>query len=430
MAIHDKPSAQERLAAFFDELFSEIHGGSRDYGQFLVRIEEEFMRQGYRDENSGGVENILIVRLDAIGDMILTSGFLREVRENFPRARITLVCYSHVRPVVELCPYVNEVLSIDKNIAHAPFNAAFEGLAVFCRDNLWQKKFSIAFSPRWHDDTLYSLLLCWLSGARERIGYGSYPYDSWIGEPPQQIAAIDNFLLTKKIVTPKDIVRDVDKNFYLLLAADYNVNQTSLELFYSAADVQRAKELLEDIPAGCKKVILGIGSGETRKKYPVEKYLVALRELVKKNLAFIIVGGQNEIAEAEFLEKNLPRGKILNLVGKTTLREAEAITAQTDFYLGNDTGNLHMASAEKIPVLALYCEAQDRENILPGVFSYPHRFPPYQTNSVTLRPLHPLDECATLPPIYGWCHRNEPHCITQITPQEIVAAFEVLEGMI
>ena len=400
------------------------------YGQFLSRAEEEFKRQGYRDKTSEGVENILIVRLDSIGDIILTSGFLREVRKNFPAARITLVCYSGSHAAVELCPYINELFKIDRRLLVGNFVEVMEKAAVFCRDNLWQKKFSVAFSPRWNDDTLSSLLMIWLSGARERIGYGSYPFDSWKGEPPPQVAALDNFLLTKKIVTPKDLVRDVDKNFYLLEASGFAVNQNHMELFYGATDVQRAKELLEDIPADCKKVILGIGSTETNRKYPVEKYLIALRELLKKNLAFIIVGGQNELADANFLEKNLPRGRVLNLVGKTTLREAEAVTAQADFYLGNDTGNLHMAAAAKIPVLGIYRPAMDRDDFWCGVISPFHRFPPYQTKSIVLRPEHSLDECATLPPVYGGCHRNEPHCITQITPQEIVAAFEELERMV
>ena len=80
---------------------------------FLQLIEQEFIREGYREKNSSGVENILIVRIDAIGDMIVTSGFIREVRANFPHARMTLVVSPLVYPLVELCPYVNEVLSFD-----------------------------------------------------------------------------------------------------------------------------------------------------------------------------------------------------------------------------------------------------------------------------------------------------------------------------
>lgn len=202
-----------------------------------------------------------------------------------------------------------------------------------------------------------------------------------------------------------------------------------MELFYGAADVQRAGELLGDIAPDCKKILLGIGAGDLNRKYPVEKYLVALNELAKKNFVFVITGGKAELDDAEFLEKNLPHGKIINLVGKTTLRETEAIISQMDFYIGNDSGVMHMAAAAKVPVLCIYREAVDRQDVLQGKASEYLNFPPYQTKSVVLRPEHPLDDCATLPPIYGHCHHKEPHCITQITPQEIIAGFEKLEAL-
>ena len=340
-----------------------------------------------------------------------------------------MVVHSEVRAVVELCPYVNEVLSLDRIFFYGNFIDVLERIAVFCRDNLWQKKFSIAFSPRWHNDTLLHIILAWMSGARERIGYGSYPFDSWQGAPPPQVAAQDNFFLTKKIVTPKSIVHDADKNFYLLKTAGFKVKKTHMELWYSAEDFQHAHELLEDVPPNCKKVMLGIGSREMNKKYPVEKYLVALRELAAKDLCFVIVGGRGELAEANFIEQNLPRGKVLNLVGKTTLREAEAVATQMDFYLGNDTGNLHMAAAAKVPVLGLCREAIDKDNILTGVLNGVQRFNPWQTKKVTLRPEHSLGDCATLPPCYGFCHHTEPHCITQITPQQIIDGFKKLEQL-
>ena len=132
--------------------------------------EEEFKRVGYREKNSASVENILIVRLDEFGDIILVSGFLREVRANFPRAHITLVVKPAARPLVELCPYVNEVLTSDVNSFSGTFPEMLERVAVFCRDNLWQKKISIAFSPKCGGNSLPGLLISWLSGARERIG--------------------------------------------------------------------------------------------------------------------------------------------------------------------------------------------------------------------------------------------------------------------
>ncbi len=431
MATYLMAPTHEKLNLFFGEFFRAMRKApSQAYGQFLARAEEEFKRLGFREKISSGVENILIVRFDAIGDMILTSGFIREVRANFPRARITLLVCSDVRPVVELCPYVNEVLSFDRNLLAGNFVNVMERIAVFCRDNLWQRKFSIAFSPRWSTDTFFHLVMAWLSGARERIGYSSYPLKNWTGDPPPQVAAQDKLLLTKNIVTPRNVVSDAEKNFYLLQTAGFKITQTNMELFYTSADTYRAKELLEDIPPACKKVVLGIGAREASRCYPVEKYLIALTELAKKNLVFVVVGDSSELDAANFLEQNLPHGKILNLVGKTSLRESEALTAQADFYLGNVTGNMHMAAAAKIPVLALYREAVDRENILNAFLSEYHRFPPYQTKTVVLRPAHQLDECETLPPVYGGCHHPEAHCITQITPQEIIAGFEQLEKMV
>ncbi len=430
MATYFTAPAHERLNIFFGELFREMRKAlPQTHGQFLLRAEQEFQRLGYREKISAGVENILVVRFDAIGDMILMSGFLRELRRNFPQARITLVAHSDVCPVVEFCPYVNEVLGFDRKIFRKDLVDIMEQIAIFCREHLWQKKISIAFLPRWHNDTLGNLLMAWLSGARERIGYGTYPFHSWKGAPSPQIAAIDNFLLTQNVVTPRSVVSDVEKNFYLLQTCGHVVEQDHMELFYGAADIQRADELLATLPADCKKVVVCVGSREGGKKYPPEKYLIAFRELLKKNLVFVIVGGRDDIDAATYLEKNLPSGKVLNLAGKTTIRETEAIVSRMDYYVGNDTSIMHMAAAEQIPVLALFRDPVDKEDVLPAIFGPFRRFFPWQTKSVVLRPDHAIDECATLPPVYGYCRRNYPHCIAQIPPQEIIEGFERLQSL-
>ncbi len=56
---------------------------------------------------------MLVIRLDEIGDVVLTTPLLRELRRNLPRAWITLVVKKQVYNLVVNCPYVNEVLSFD-----------------------------------------------------------------------------------------------------------------------------------------------------------------------------------------------------------------------------------------------------------------------------------------------------------------------------
>ena len=422
--------AHDLLDRFFRDLLQKMrHATPSNYYIFLNGAEAAFKSLGYREKISSSVENILIVRLDVIGDMILTSGFVREVRANFPRARITLVCSPLVYPIMELCPYVNEVLIFDAKNLNENFMQMMKTVILFCKKNFWQRNFSIAFSPQWGSYNLPGLLMCWLSGARERIGFGGFPGKSWLGEPPAEVKALDNILVTKCVVTPRSSVSEVDHHFYLLEGGGFKVNQTHLELWFGKADALRARELLKNIPPTRKKVLFGIGAGFPGRKYPVEKFLVALKELAKKNLTFIIVGGKSEFKDANFLEKNLPAGKVLNLVGKTTLRETEAVISQTDFYLGNDSGVMHMAAAAQVPVLAIYRDAQDKDDYLPGLYSECQRFPPWQTKSVILRPDRQLEECAKREPTYGWCHVGDrPHCIAQISPQKIIDGFEQMES--
>ena len=415
------------MEKFFAEWLARLETEPEKLSELLLAAEAEFVRAGYRKEISAGVENILIVRLDRIGDMFLTSGFLREVRANFPRARITLVCMPQVFSVVELCPYVNEVLTFDRNALSPEMPVMFEQIVTFCREKLWRRRFSMALLPQWGANNFPGLLIAWLSGARERIGYCHKPYISWVGEPAPTEMAIDNFLLTNSVVSPRSAVAEIQKHYYLLTAMGLPIERDNVELFYGAADVLRARELLRGV-AG-KKVILGIGAGDPNRKYPAEKFLPALKVLAAKDLCFVIVGGQSELDDANLIEHNLPSGKVLNLAGKTTLRETEAVIAQADYYVGTDSGVMHMAAASKIPCLVLYREAQDKEDYLPGAFSEYGRFPPWQTKSVILRPDHPLPECEAKGETYGWCHSDEPHCITQITPQEIVNGFTALEEL-
>ena len=417
------------MEKIFADLIERLKAEPNQAQGLMLMAEAAFESAGYRENVPVGVEDILVVRLDAVGDMILTSGFLRELRANYPYARITLVCSPLARPVVELCPYVNEVLTFDKDSLDRNFPAMFETLVGFCKEHLWQRHFSMAFSPQWGTDNLPGLLMAYLSGARERIGYGVNPYASWGAEASPEVAVRDNFLLTNNIIAPREAVAEIEKHFYVLSAVGLAINKDNTELFFDAADFLRAQEMLQVIPPNCKRVVLGIGAGFGSRQYPVDKLVVALKVLAAKDLCFVIVGGQAEVADANFIEQSLPSGKVLNLAGKTTLRETEAVIGQADYYIGNDSGVMHMAATAQLPCVVIYREAQDKEDFLPGALSEYRRFPPWQTQSVILRPDHQLEECANRPPIYGWCHHAEAHCITQIPSSQIIEAFEALEGL-
>ena len=413
---------------FQESLQTAIQMQRFSFTDFFESAEVEFKNFGFRDDIKNGVENILILRLDVVGDSIVTSGYVREIRKNFPNARITLMVSQYVKNIVEFCPYINEVITFNGGSAlgKEPLFMLHE-IETFCYENLWSYHFTKCFSSQWGQDNLATMLMCFMSGAIERIGFGLYTFEKYIGENKNKFTAtIDKYSLTKKVSTPEDVITEYDKAFYQLENIGLKVTDRSLELWYTAEDFLRAKEILKNFHSEKQKIVIGLGAGAENRKYPVEKYLVALKKIAEKNFVFVIVGGNAEKNDAEFLEKNLPIGTVFNFVGKTSLRETMAVISQMNFYIGNGTGVMHMAATLNIPLLAVYREAKDRENNFPGIFSEYKRFPPANTKDVVLRPEHALDDCAKRFDVHGVCVHAEPHCITQITPDEIVEGFEKL----
>ena len=139
---------------------------------FFGQMENSFQKTGFREVQKTGVKNILVMRLDAIGDFVLSSGFIRELRLNYPFARITLVVSKLVYPLAELCPYVNKVLAFDNKFNSGDITEMLDRLSNFAEENLWKEHYDLAFSIQWGSENLPPLFMGYLSGARERIGYG------------------------------------------------------------------------------------------------------------------------------------------------------------------------------------------------------------------------------------------------------------------
>ena len=86
---------------------------------------------------------------------------------------------------------------------------------------------------------------------------------------------------------------------------------------------------------------------------------------------------------------------------------------------------MHMAAAFDTPLITLYREAKNRAPASAGLFSESTRFAPWQARAVVLQPVTAKGDCLHTV-VYGGCKENYAHCIAQITPQEIVAAFDYM----
>ncbi|MBQ7476236.1 MAG: glycosyltransferase family 9 protein [Selenomonadaceae bacterium] len=393
------------------------------YDLFFRLMEKEFGELGFRGAPPAEVtQKILILRLDAVGDFILTTPAIRAIRENFSNAFITLAVTKEVYPLAELCPYVNEVIVFEteyqSTVQSIDMIQIFETATIFSARYLWRRKFDACFSFM-SDPT--SCVMSYVSGAKIRVG-PSYDISGTglLANFPREM--IGKFFTHPTFIDHEKVVHFCEKNLQLLSACGIKTRFSDLELWHDFEDVRRAQVLMKNFAQGRIKIALGIGANLPARKYPVEKYLVALKEIISRGAAVVILGGKNELNDAKFLEENLPAEYVKNFVKvgidwRTTI----GIISLTDIYIGNDTGAKHVAAALKKPVVMVSRESKDRERALPS-FCEHLAFAPYRTKFIILQPEHQLGDCADDLKIS--CRADKPHCITQIEPLEIVSAYE------
>jgi len=239
--------------------------------------------------------------------------------------------------------------------------------------------------------------------------------------------------LTQGLRSPRKISKTPAMNFYLLKACGLNVRSSHLEMWYNYSDLYRARSLLKNFDNKRIKIIAGIGSSGAR-YYPVEKYLIAFQKIVEKGAAIVILGGPKETKGAKYLQENLPADSVLNLVELNLgWRVEAAVMSLADMYIGNFTGACDAASATHLPSICLSREAKNKSKDLLKISEYVFNFP-WQTAAIVLQPKQPLGECARFLNVisFSTCRtkKNEPHCITQIEPQEIVQAFDKMLNFI
>ena len=115
---------------------------------------------------------ILVVRLDFIGDWVLTLPFFAGLRRSAPDAEITVVVLTRVYDLARSCRYVDRVVAVEpKGEGPLVFGASDEaGIAAFAADYAGGE-FDVTLVPRWDADFNVALRIADGSCARQVIGF-------------------------------------------------------------------------------------------------------------------------------------------------------------------------------------------------------------------------------------------------------------------
>ena len=357
------------------------------------------------------VQRVLVVRLNELGDLVMTTPFLRELRVLLPHAHITLLTTPIAAQLFQPCPYVDAVLVYDKEASRLLRIFQLPPRAWrFAVSRLRPLRFDLALDPNWFADNCYATFLMVFSGARWRVG----PSENALPHK-KRLNRGYNRLLTHPL-PPAPVKHSVEHSLDILRFLGARIQSDHLELWARPEDEAAVDRLLasNNVKVGACLLALGPSGGHSAlKQWPAERFIALGKVLQARypDAVLPIVGGPEDRELCETIASALPAA--INLAGKTTLRELAALLKRCQIYIGNDSGPMHIAAAAPVPVVAVFGS------------SCAHRFAPWGEHIVIQhdfpcrvchQPDH-LDRCKT-------CVYARPECLWQISVEEVMQAVE------
>jgi len=291
------------------------------------------------------VKNILVIRVDHIGDVITTVPSLRALRKAFPNAKISIIVRSLTKDLLLNCPYVDELIVYDAPWFRGRKDSFSKGLRIV--KELRKRNFDLAIDFK---ADLRNIFLAYLSKAKYRLAY-----DIKGG----------GFLLTHVADYRRGLVHNVDRCLEVLKKIGIESKDKGLELWIPESVKKKIK-----LP-NKKFVIIHPGSGGPLKLWNSESFARVGDYLVEKyKTEVVLTGSISEKGLADGIE-NLMSYKPLNLAGKTNLLELAEIIKRAKIFISPDSGPMHMAVAVKTPTIELFGTSlsevwgyNDKNNIL------------------------------------------------------------------
>jgi heptosyltransferase-2 len=325
-----------------------------------------------------------------------------------------LLVKPEIQNLVELCPYITEVLTYEPPASKYWRSIQATSLAKrLARRHFMTQDFDIAIVPRWDADNYYASMVTYLSGARARVTYSEHVAQ----EKRKYNAGLDR--LFTHVLNQAEQKHEVERNLDLIRFLRGRVASEQLEVWLDENDESFASEFLES--NGLREVdrIVAIAPGAryARRIWPLERY-VEFASWFKRNCdGFLLaIGNEEETALGEEMRRILgPR--LINAIGQTTLRQAAALIKQCEVFIGNDAGPMHLAAACGIPVIEISCHPQGGSA---GHPNSPTRFGPWGVPHLVLQPKTSLDSC------FNACDSARAHCITGVPVMRVREAFAKL----
>jgi ADP-heptose:LPS heptosyltransferase len=278
---------------------------------------------------------VLFVTSTRIGDAILSTGLLEYLRAEHPDLEVTVACGPAAAPLFEALPGLKRVIVLDKMI----FSLHWLRLWVLTIGTFWDLIIDLRNAP-----------VTYILARRKRCGMPRGGGDT------RRVERIAKILDLPKIVPPK--------------------------LWTSILEEKIARELL---PEGGPILAIGPTANWLAKTWRPEYFTELIDRLTAEDgilpgARVVLLGRDDERPMALRLIDSIPDERLIDLVGKLDLLTAYACLARSAFYIGNDSGLMHLAAASGVPTLGLFGPTKEE------------LYAPWGENTATVRTTLSFDE--------------------------------------
>ena len=316
---------------------------------------------------------ILVIRLSSLGDIILTSPTVLNLKIGYPQSRITFLTKPKYRPIVEMFGTVDE-------IALLPESGNFTGQLSLLK-SLEQQNFDIIVDL--HSNFRSSVARTVLT-AGQKVVY------------PRNRSARQRIVQFKDFTAPDSNIHTIDK-----------YNDCLLQLGLAAPARRPVFEKSNGrIPAKPAAVLIAPGAAFENKKWPVEKFAEVAVKLHHSHQAKIIWAATAKDKTPASLGEKIPIEK-LRVLSDHPLESLASIISQATLTIANDSGIAHLSSAVGTPVISIF-----------GPTHPALGFQPRGLLDIIIQADVSCCPCS----LHGdkKCFQKEQYCFTRIEPPEVV----------
>jgi len=312
-----------------------------DFLGFLLYRPSSFFKKQPLDIK---IKKIVVVELAHIGDVLAITPALNVLRKKFPESSITVVVAPWAQDILAGNPDVDSVLVYGTPWFERSKKAKFSLSETIKLIKLLRlNDFDMGLDLR---GDIRNIFFMRLGRVKKRIGYAF---------------SAGGFLLTD--IIPFDVKRRQDRhqiehniNFVSQIkeGKPYQGSEAALRLFLSEEDIRYADKIFNNNSITAEDFLIAIhpGAGTATKRWPPERFSLLIEGILKKYKVKIILIGS--AADKSSLKLPDAEKNFIDLTGKTSIKQLAAILRRCNLFIGGDSGVMHVAEAQNVPIIAIW----------------------------------------------------------------------------